>query len=243
MNYSKLALSTLFVCSFSLTMEDERLSGALVGHSRSVQNLLDSQPNYQLVGLNQATLSEQKLTGLDGIENVDKIDCIEDINCDNNCIIGLEGTPFAASNAQCKKITFNKNLLTRLNPTFFTGLAHLTQLELCNNFITELPADWGPLVALTHLNLSRNFIRKIPAGSFRQLKELFLLSLNNNKIKDIHIEAGELAKVQILDLSSNSCLPETVEKDILADRTIPYSYSFIAVNPLAHLLAQLVNAK
>lgn len=227
MKYFKQVFSAFLLSSLIHAMDTPQSVGDAAKKEKSVQDFLNSKPNYQLIGLNQVSLERHGFTSLKGIENVDRVSKMEHINCDDNCI-RLDGTPF--NGFACRVITLNRNGLTAITPSVFSGANHLTQLSLASNEISALPADWGPLHALTYLNLRANKLKKIPAGSFEQLTALTTLDLDNNDTREIDLNAGELPKLICLSLKGNftdDWIAGKIEEEILADRNIPFSYKHI----------------
>lgn len=148
MNYVTFTFLAISFSTLALSMEKPK--------EKSVQDLLNSKPNYQLIGLSSCNLRGEGLTSVEGIGNVDRIKDLYRINLDDNNI-RLEGTPFKhLALTYCHIITLNRNNLTSVNPAFFEGLPNLEHLELMVNDLRELPADWGPLTKLQTLSLERN---------------------------------------------------------------------------------------
>lgn len=108
----------------------------------SIQDLLDSKPNYRLCIGSECCLanlpaSKNKFTSITGIENVEDAQVMYRINLDHN-LIRLQGSPFEQKEFKCGVFTLNSNGIRTFNPTFFVGLKHLRILELKNNMIEEL---------------------------------------------------------------------------------------------------------
>lgn len=152
MNYFKYALLALSISNFTLAMEDTpKFKGG------SVQDLLDSKPNYQICMLSECCLeslpdSTTKFTSVKGIENIPDIKEMRRINFDNN-LIRLVGSPFVGLGLKCTILTLNSNGIEHFNPSFFEGLDHLERLELERNCFKSLPKpkDWKPLAQLRKL--------------------------------------------------------------------------------------------
>lgn len=152
MNHCKYAF---LIASFS-----NLLLGMGEAKEYSIQDFLDSKPNYQVATFGNCFLKSipetpNKFTSVKGIENIDGIRKMNRITLDGNPI-RLEGSPFEGLNLACTVITLNACGLTSLNPTFFEGLTKLQRLELKDNAIKHLPENWGTLTQLKELSLERN---------------------------------------------------------------------------------------
>lgn len=90
-------------------------------------------------------------------------------------------------------------------------------LSLANNNFQTAPA-LGDLRHLTHLDISSNLLERIPEQEIGALQNLKSLNLSHNDIKVIPYEVGDLAKLEVLDVSENSlgqltdgqALPESI---------------------------------
>lgn len=210
MKLFKYALTTLSLSSLAFAMQEPSVTTAAKApefKGGSIQNLLDSKPNYQLLVLGECCLepsrsADKKFTSVAGIENIDSIAQVRRINLDGNAI-NLDGKPLNGMNLACSVFTLNSNGISRLLPQFFTGLHCLTRLELEDNAIDELPKNWGPLVNLVELRLSKNRLTKIPSGSFKELQSLSLLTLDRNQISEFALESDELPNLLIIALEYN----------------------------------------
>ena len=78
----------------------------------------------------------------------------------------------------------------------------VTELDLSNKGITELPDEIGDMITLKTLNLSYNNITNLPS-SICKLSNLEKLLLTRNKIVRLPVGMGSLKKLKILDLSYN----------------------------------------
>lgn len=142
MKYTAYAFLMLSLSSFTM---DDPTAPKGTKKEYSVQDLLDSKPNYQICILGECCLaslpdSNNKFTSVKGLENVDTIEKMNRINFDNN-LISLSGSPFVGKHFKCTIFTLNGNGITTFNPTFFAGLNHLRELELKYNKISELKAE------------------------------------------------------------------------------------------------------
>uniref|UniRef100_A0A914W8E0 Uncharacterized protein n=1 Tax=Plectus sambesii TaxID=2011161 RepID=A0A914W8E0_9BILA len=78
----------------------------------------------------------------------------------------------------------------------------LKWLELRENRLKSLPADFGRLVKLEHLDLDRNSLQSLP-DSFANLKRLVSFSCAWNELTSLPETFGSLVSVACVDLSSN----------------------------------------
>ena len=86
--------------------------------------------------------------------------------------------------------------------------ANVTKLNLSNNNLKQLPAEFGDLINLTHLFVSNNCLSSLPT-SFKQLKKLQLLDLSKNKLKGLSENIADLKLLERLYVEGN---PLTVEE-------------------------------
>lgn len=93
-----------------------------------------------------------------------------------------------------------------------TLLENMSQLEICNSDIEEIPSQIESLRKLVVVLADCNNIKELPLELFK-LKSLAMLSLSNNNISEI---PHEIEKVNIfyLDISNNpiKTLPEIIYK-------------------------------
>ncbi|NOQ25006.1 MAG: GTP-binding protein [Bacteroidales bacterium] len=90
---------------------------------------------------------------------------------------------------------------------------NLTELDLSNLEITELPEQISELTNLTDLNLNSNQLSSLP-DSFSKLINLKTLYLGDNQLNSLPESISELTNLTDLDLDSNqlSSLPESISK-------------------------------
>ena len=92
------------------------------------------------------------------------------------------------------------------------SLENITQLDICDKNINEIPPQIGNLKKLVVVLANCNNIKELPLELFK-LKSLSMLSLSNNNISEI---PHEIEKVNIfyLDISNNpiKTLPEIIYK-------------------------------
>ena len=77
-----------------------------------------------------------------------------------------------------------------LKDTFCT-LTHLVKIDLCKNYLTSLPHDFGELCNLQHLDLLGNKLSLLPVSMFK-MKKLTWLDLKDNPLdKELKSVAGD----------------------------------------------------
>ncbi|XP_029177180.1 leucine-rich repeat-containing protein 40-like [Nylanderia fulva] len=82
-------------------------------------------------------------------------------------------------------------------------LTELSNLNLHNNLLEELPCEIGSLHKLKVINLSDNKLENLPP-QFYMLEELCELYLKNNHISILEAEVGNLIMLTYMDLSYNN---------------------------------------
>ena len=95
-------------------------------------------------------------------------------------------------------------------PPSFTRLSALSYCVMRAR-LTELPADFGAMRALTYLDLSDNRLTSLPE-SMRQLTALKTLKLGSNRFRELPAWLGELTELEHLDLRGNplTSLPDSL---------------------------------
>ncbi|XP_054909902.1 leucine-rich repeat-containing protein 69 [Poeciliopsis prolifica] len=88
-------------------------------------------------------------------------------------------------------------------PSHFQSLNHLTELNLGNNALREIPIAISYLGSLRKLYLYRNKIDVVSPDAIGSLRDLVVLNLNHNKIKRLPPEIGRLKKLQLLSMIDN----------------------------------------
>lgn len=79
-----------------------------------------------------------------------------------------------------------------------TQLTNLTQLDLGQNKMTELPTSIGVLDSLTTLNLSGNYLVNIPPEVLQPLVRLRTLDVRCNLLKTLPKEISALTSLRIM---------------------------------------------
>ena len=115
-------------------------------------------------------------------------------------------------------------------------MTHLTELDLDNNQLEDLPAEIGNLTNLTELYLRNNQLKDLPA-EIGNLTNLTLLILESNQLKDLPAEIVNLTNLTRLDLDNNQLEDLPAEIVNLTNLTGLY----LANNRLEDLPAEIVN--
>jgi internalin A len=96
-------------------------------------------------------------------------------------------------------------------PGSFDQLGELQELNLSNNRLTTLPESVGQLSHLRSLVISDNQLTALPE-SVGQLSQLQELNLSNNRLTALPKSVGQLSRLELLNLSDNqlTALPKSV---------------------------------
>ena len=115
---------------------------------------------------------------------------------------------------------------------------NLTNLNLSNNQLTELPPEIVELKNLTNLNLSSNKLTQLPSEIVKltNLKNLFLF---NNQLTELPLEIIELKNLTNLNLSKNKLTQLPPEIAGLNN----FTYLILSSNKLAQLQPESVEHK
>lgn len=83
-------------------------------------------------------------------------------------------------------------------------LRNLKRLDLADNYLVDVPNDFGVLnSSLELIDLSNNLLAHIGTGLCRGLGSLKFLNLSSNKIQDLPDKLRELSDLEVLNLSNN----------------------------------------
>ncbi len=100
-------------------------------------------------------------------------------------------------------------------PGEFSSLVSLTELNLSDNVITELPSSmFATLTKLKILSLYVNRLSGFPVQLAKCLTGLEGLELSNNQITNLPRDFGNMTSLKRLKLSSNPLAYEALEKTI-----------------------------
>lgn len=144
------------------------------------------------------------------IGNVDELD----ITSYENLTLSLS----SASLKEFKKIqmlTLSSNKLANVSDDLLQGFTNLRVLNLYDNLIRELPANFLNLSNLEAIELGTNVIEIIEPSAFKNLKKLELLNLWNNQLVEIKPHSFDnLTVLASIDLHNNKLT--TLPADIFA---------------------------
>ena len=121
---------------------------------------------------------------------------------------------------ECVALDMNGFNFKRLDslPLGILRLTSLTDLNLSNHLLTDLPDELPSLDALRRLDLSINRFEQIPAAVF-ELRALESLNLSNNQLHEVPDAIEGLVKLEELDVSLNS--PISALPECITSRALP----------------------
>ncbi|VDK72945.1 unnamed protein product [Litomosoides sigmodontis] len=156
---------------------------------------------------------------------------IKKLDLSYNSITDIEENSFLGMNNVLQELILHHNNLTRLPSKALTPLSALLRLDLSNNSIGDIEADYAfpPLselydvsLANNHIcqihkntfnnvkyniqtiNLGRNCLKDVPASAIRGFKKLMALHLHNNNINSLgELSFMNLPLINLLNLASN----------------------------------------
>ena len=161
----------------------------------------------QMTGLGQVSLSGNKLTALPK-NTFAKNKNLHTVWMEGNELTELAADLFA-NNPELKEVAISRNKIDRLPAGFFSknrklkvfyasgnqisrieegtfgDMKRLTKLDLSDNRLTELPADFNHFAQLEELSLANNRLTGLPDG-ISKFGRLYNLNISNNQIKDIN---------------------------------------------------------
>ena len=160
-----------------------------------------------MTGLGQVSLSGNKLTALPK-NTFAKNKNLHTVWMEGNELTELAADLFA-NNPELKEVAISRNKIDRLPEGFFNKnsklkvfyasgnqisrieegtfgeMRRLTKLDLSDNRLTELPADFNNFAQLEELSLANNRLTSLPDG-ISKFGRLYKLNISNNQIKDIN---------------------------------------------------------
>ena len=92
---------------------------------------------------------------------------------------------FFGKNSKLKVFYASGNQISRIEEGTFGDMRRLTKLDLSDNRLTELPADFNHFAQLEELSLANNRLTSLPDG-ISKFGRLYKLNISNNQIKDIN---------------------------------------------------------
>lgn len=104
-----------------------------------------------------------------------------------------------------KVLDLKNNKITFLNPDLFVALTKLEKINLRENLLETIPANWGDRLShLKYLFISHNRLRELPQNFGTHWPNLFSLCLSHNLLKEVPISFNShLQKLEILMLPHN----------------------------------------
>ncbi|XP_060071463.1 leucine-rich repeat-containing protein 20-like [Ylistrum balloti] len=122
----------------------------------------------------------------------------------------LRGTTIRTSN-------LSRNQLQKVPPKLPANFKLLQELNLSQNFLSELPGEMSLMSELTALDLSMNRLREIPPVIY-QFGNLQVLRITRNAIVEIDMDRlSQMSSLQEVDLRGNPLSPE-VKSNLLERR-------------------------
>ena len=115
--------------------------------------------------------------------------------------------------------------------SYFTNLE---SLQLCCNFLTEVPVELFTLKTLQSLSLAGNKLRKIPEeiGNLKMLKELYL---SDNAIESLPVSMIKMQELRVLYVDGNRIKEIPQQFGYFANLT----HLFASRNPIQYLPVEL----
>ncbi|MFZ5953944.1 MAG: leucine-rich repeat protein [Candidatus Dependentiae bacterium] len=161
-------------------------------------------------------LKDKKITNLFGLDCLNNLDTVTQLNLNNNNIIKLNSRQFQKLK-KIRSIVLNNNLLKTIPVDLFAGLQNIVKIEINNNQIEYIPEQlFKSLSHLATIDFSNNKIKELSEGIFSESCQLRLLALSNNQIRTLpkNIFRG-LHNLNRLNLSNNKLIE--LDADIFKD--------------------------
>ena len=128
---------------------------------------------------------------------------IQAVNLSYNDLVSLPETLFHGLTS-LRYIFLTGNKLSFLKPKLFQGLKNVKRIDLNDNNLNHIPkGSFNSLNKLEFLNLANNKITAINKNIFPRHSPLQHLILQNNYLSAIPTWIFNLAKIEVIDLSSN----------------------------------------
>jgi hypothetical protein len=141
-------------------------------------------------------LNQNRLTGIDGIEGLRKLEYL-DLHGNLISKVSLK----IGSLLKLNTLDLSNNELSKI-PTEVGRLNDLETLDLSNNKLTNVPIELGNLSNLKYFYLQNNGLTNIP-DDFKKLLNIKTFRLNNNQIDSLPSSFCELIQLKEFDFSKN----------------------------------------
>jgi len=148
------------------------------------------------------------------ILNRNKLTSWSDINCPDMYYLDL-----------------SHNQITTISVDAFNSMPSLSQLDLANNFITDIPTFQG-MDGLVSLNLMLNKIKHVNSESFRNLVNLQYLFLYHNEIESFNFTGDVNLLPNLVELTMSSNQLTSINGLVLPVNVSSVDFRF---NKLTHL--------
>jgi internalin A len=109
-------------------------------------------------------------------------------------------TPTSSSNSEV--LDRSDSGLTSVSSDIYNQTA-TTTLLLSNNNIKSLPSEMGKMTKLEVFKIDHNILEGSLIGEIRQMSQLRVLDVSNNKMTGMPAEIGQLSNLESLDYSYN----------------------------------------
>lgn len=134
-------------------------------------------------------------------------------------------------NRRLESLWMGNNKLAKLTSKQFRGLRRLTDLNLYNAGLTQLPKGVGRIKRLTVLDLYYNKFTELPKQLSR-LKKLEQLAIAHNDLKEINKSLAKLRRLQVLYAHHNRISQLPAELQQLKNlRTLDLGYNWFSTAP------------
>ncbi|XP_065335566.1 leucine-rich repeat-containing protein 47-like [Cloeon dipterum] len=142
-------------------------------------------------------------------ETLTKLSNLTSINVSSNNIAQL---PSFKNNLKLSILDASQNELEQFPDVVYPELAHLAEIKLKSNKITEIPRNVSSLPSLRLLDVSENLIQLVP-GELADNSKLKDVMLKGNKLNDKRLMkmVEQCKPKQILEYISKNCPKEKVE--------------------------------
>lgn len=106
------------------------------------------------------------------------------------------------SSSNSKVLDRSDSGLTSVTADIYNQTA-TTTLLLSNNSIKSLPSEMGKMTKLEVFKIDHNILEGSLIGEIRQMSQLRVLDVSNNKMTSMPAEIGQLSNLESLDYSYN----------------------------------------